>query len=94
MKCTSLYHSGRDLILRPNHCGARKVSIIGTGNDLELVSIRLVDWSAKQRIHIAHIQLGKSQQNTYLERYDHQLYIGLSQHYLKSIKKAKEFEKQ
>ncbi len=51
-----------------------------------------MEWAAKHHIHIVHIQPGKPQQNTYVERFNRTVrYEWLSQHYWQSIDEVQEF---
>ncbi len=47
-----------------------KPSVIRADNGWELASARLMEWGTKYQIHIAHIQPGKPQQNTYVEQFN------------------------
>ena len=47
-----------------------KLCVIRAHYGPELISGRLMEWAAKHQIHIAHIQLGKPQQNAYVERFN------------------------
>jgi putative transposase len=54
-----------------------------------------MEWAAKHHIHIQHIQPGKPQQNTYVERYNRTVrYECLSQHYWDSIDEVQEYATQ
>ena len=54
-----------------------------------------MEWPAKHQIHIQHIQLGKPQQNAYVERFNRTVrYEWLSQHYWKNINEVQELATQ
>jgi len=47
-----------------------KPTVIRADNGSKLVSVRMMEWTVKPQIHIAHIQPGKPQQNAYVERFN------------------------
>ena len=72
-----------------------KPNIIRADNGPEFVSVRLMEWAAKNHIHITHNQPGKPQQNAYVERFNRTVrYEWLSQHYWESINAVQEFATQ
>jgi putative transposase len=69
-----------------------KPSIIRADNGPELVSGRLMEWATNHQIHITHIQLGKPQQNAYVQGFNRTVrYEWLSQHYWQSVEEVQDF---
>lgn len=68
---------------------------IRVDNGPEYVSGKLMEWAEKQGITLNHIQLGKPQQNTYVERYNRTVrHEWLDQNIIESIEGAQEFATQ
>ena len=69
-----------------------KPAVIRADNGPELISGRLMEWAVKHQIHIQHIQPGKPQQNTYVERFNRTVrYEWLSQHFWENINAVQVF---
>jgi putative transposase len=69
-----------------------KPHIIRVDNGPGYVSAKLMDWAEKLGITIGHIQPGKPQQNSYIERYKRSLKPEwLDQHIIESIEEAQGF---
>ena len=58
----------------------------------ELISHVLVEWAKMNQIEICYIQLGKPQQNAYIERYNRTVrYDWLNKYYFESIDEIQNF---
>ena len=72
-----------------------KPTVIRWDSGPQSLRARLMEWAAKQEIHIQDIQPGKSQQNAYVERFNRNVrYEWLSQHYWKSTNEVQKFATQ
>ena len=61
-------------------------------NRPEYICGKLLEWAEKQGIAIQHIQLGKPQQNAYIERYNRTVqHEWLDQHIIENIEAAQDF---
>jgi len=68
-----------------------KPKIIRCDNGPEYISQQLMDWAEKRQIRLQHIQPGKPQQNTYVERFNRTVrHQWLDQHLFTSIRHAQE----
>jgi putative transposase len=72
-----------------------KHAVIRADNGPGLVSSKLIECAARHQIHITHIQPGKPQQDTCVERFNRTVrYEWLSQHYWQCIIEVQEFATQ
>jgi putative transposase len=68
-----------------------KPKAIRCDNGPEYISRNIMEWAAKQRISLEHIQPGKPQQNAYIERYNRTVrYDWLAQYLFNSIEEVQE----
>ncbi len=69
--------------------------VIRCENGPEYISATLLNWASCQDIRIERIQLGKPQQNAYVERFNRTVrYEWLSQHYWSDLDEVREFATQ
>ncbi len=95
MKSTSHYQLSVSFVASTIIEWRGKPRTIRVDNGSEYVSGKLMGWAEKQGVTISHIQLGKPQQNAYVERYNRTVRHEWSdQNIIESIEEAQEFATQ